>query len=76
MVAGTPLLDLDYVEDSGCQTDMTVVMTGRLGLIEIQGTAEGAPFSRPELDVLLDLATKGIGELIGLQRLALGLPVS
>ena len=76
IVSGTPVLDLDYDEDSGCQTDMNVVMTGGLGLVEIQGTAEGAPFSRAELDVLLDLASKGIGELIAAQRLALGMAVS
>ncbi len=72
MVGGTPLLDLDYEEDSGCDTDMNVVMTGAGGFVEVQGTAEGAPFSRAQLDALLSLATRGIGELIGKQRAALG----
>lgn len=72
MVKGVPLLDLDYVEDSGCETDMNVVMTGAGRFIEVQGTAEGAPFSRAELDGLLGLAEKGIRELIGHQQAALG----
>ncbi|KAF1028673.1 MAG: Ribonuclease PH [Burkholderia plantarii] len=67
---GTPLLDLDYAEDSRCDTDMNVVMTGSGGLVEVQGTAEGAPFSRAEMNALLDLAQKGIGELITLQKAA------
>ena len=67
----TPLLDLDYVEDSACDTDMNVVMTGPGGFVEMQGTAEGAPFSRAEMDALLALATKGIGELVVAQRAAL-----
>jgi ribonuclease PH len=71
--AGTPLLDLDYDEDSTCDTDMNVVMTGSGGLIEIQGTAEGAPFTRAEMDVLVDLAQSGIRALVGQQRTALGL---
>lgn len=72
VVRGTPLLDLEYVEDVGCDTDMNVVMTGAGGFVEVQGTAEGEPFTRAELDVLLTLAGKGIGELIALQRRALG----
>ena len=68
---GTPVLDLDYAEDSACDTDMNVVMTGSGGLVEVQGTAEGDPFSRKEMDTLLDLAEKGIGELIAKQKHAL-----
>ncbi len=68
---GVPVLDLDYAEDVDCDTDMNVVMTGSGGVIEVQGTAEGAPFSRAELDRLLDLAEKGIGELIAAQKQAL-----
>jgi ribonuclease PH len=68
---GTPVLDLDYDEDSGCDTDMNVVMTERGGLIEIQGTAEGAPFSRQEMDAMVDLAQDGIRRLIAHQRDAL-----
>jgi ribonuclease PH len=71
IVGGVPLLDLDYTEDSGCDTDMNVVMTGRGGFVELQGTAEGEPFSRAEMDALLALAGKGIGELVALQRSAL-----
>jgi ribonuclease PH len=70
---GVPVLDLDYAEDSQCETDMNVVMTGRGHLVEVQGTAEGAPFSRRELDAMLDLAEAGIGQLIAHQRSALGL---
>nr|AMK59239.1 ribonuclease PH [uncultured bacterium UPO46] len=73
IIAGEPRLDLDYAEDSACDTDMNVVMTASGGLIEVQGTAEGAPFSRAELDDLLTLATRGIGEIIVAQRAALGL---
>jgi len=69
---GTPVLDLDYVEDSGCDTDMNVVMTDTGHFIEVQGTAEGAPFSREEMTLLLGLADKGIRELIAAQRKALG----
>jgi ribonuclease PH len=69
---GVPVLDLDYAEDSACETDMNVVMTGSGGLVEVQGTAEGAPFSRMELDAMMDLAAAGIRELIGRQRAALG----
>jgi len=70
---GTPVLDLDYVEDSGCDTDMNVVMTASGGLVEVQGTAEGEPFSQAQLDAMLALAQKGIRELIAMQRKALGL---
>jgi ribonuclease PH len=68
---GTPVLDLDYVEDSACDTDMNVVMLGNGSFVEVQGTAEGHAFSRTEMDVLLGLAHKGITELIVLQREAL-----
>ena len=71
IVNGTPLLDLEYTEDSCCDTDMNVVMTGAGRFIEVQGTAEGAPFSRQELDTLLALAEKGIVELHALQARAL-----
>ncbi len=67
---GTPVLDLDYAEDSAAETDMNVVMTGDGRFIEIQGTAEGAPFSRAEMDALLQLAEQGIGELLQHQRAA------
>jgi ribonuclease PH len=70
---GVPLLDLDYAEDAACETDMNVVMTGSGGLVEVQGTAEGAPFTRPELDAMVDLAAAGISQLIAAQRAALGL---
>jgi ribonuclease PH len=73
VVQGVPLLDLEYTEDSACDTDMNVVMTGQGGFVEVQGTAEGAPFSRAEMDRLLALADKGIRELNALQRKALGL---
>jgi len=65
---GVPVLDLDYAEDSECDTDMNVVMTGRGGMIEVQGTAEGAPFSRSELEALLNLAQAGIEELTRIQK--------
>ena len=68
---GTPILDLDYAEDSSCDTDMNVVMTEGGGMIEIQGTAEGTAFSRAELNALIDLAEAGIGRLIELQRAAI-----
>ncbi|WP_198552374.1 ribonuclease PH [Macromonas nakdongensis] len=71
IVNGVPVLDLDYVEDSACDTDMNVVMTGAGHYVEVQGTAEGAPFNREEMNQLLLLAEKGIHELIGLQRAAL-----
>lgn len=67
---GTPVLDLDYAEDSACDTDMNVVMNDGGGFIELQGTAEGHAFRRDELDALLALAHKGIGELIAAQRAA------
>ena len=73
IVDGVPLLDLDYAEDSNCDTDMNVVMTGAGGFVEVQGTAEGAAFSREEMNTLLQLADKGIRELIGAQKLALSL---
>ena len=68
---GVPVLDLDYAEDSDCDTDMNVVMTGCGGMIEVQGTAEGAPFSRSELEALLNLAQVGIEELTRIQKNAL-----
>ena len=71
VVGGTPVLDLDYAEDSACGTDMNVVMTGAGHFVEIQGTAEGEPFTRPQMDQLLDLASRGIARLITLQRQAL-----
>ena len=71
VVQGTPLLDLEYTEDSTCDTDMNVVMTGAGGFVELQGTAEGAAFSRAEMDALLGLADKGIRELVAAQRKAL-----
>lgn len=71
MVNGRAMLDLNYVEDSGCDTDMNVVMTGEGGFVEIQGTAEGMPFSREQLDTLLALAQKGNEEIQNHQRAAL-----
>jgi ribonuclease PH len=68
---GTPVLDLDYAEDSNCDTDMNVVMNDGGGFIELQGTAEGHAFRREELDTLLALAQQGIGQLIAAQRAAL-----
>jgi len=68
---GTPVLDLDYIEDSDCDTDMNVVMTGNGGFVEIQGTAEGEPFARETMNQMLDLAAKGIQELAKLQAQAL-----
>ena len=65
---GEPILDLDYPEDSAAGTDANFVLTGRGGIVEIQGTAEGEPFSRAELDALMKLAEKGIGELVDHQR--------
>lgn len=65
---GAPVLDLDYAEDSTAETDANFVMTGKGGLVEIQGTAEGAPFSDDELATLIKLARKGIGELVSLQK--------
>jgi len=69
---GTPVLDLDYAEDSDCDTDMNVVMNDGGGFIELQGTAEGHAFRRDELDQLLALAAKGTTELFAAQREALG----
>ena len=68
---GTPVLDLDYIEDSDCDTDMNVVMTSDGGFVEIQGTAEGEPFSRDAMNAMLDLAASGIKELLGTQQAAL-----
>ncbi|MBI5006372.1 MAG: ribonuclease PH [Nitrosomonadales bacterium] len=68
---GTPVLDLDYLEDSDCDTDMNVVMLGSGHFVEVQGTAEGHPFSREEMDTLLELAKHGIGQLTEMQRNAL-----
>ena len=68
---GTPILDLDYAEDSSCETDKNVVMTGAGGFVEVQGTAEGTPFSRAELDTLLALAQQGIAQVVAEQKLAL-----
>jgi ribonuclease PH len=69
---GVPVLDLDYAEDSNCDTDMNVVMTGAGGFVEIQGTAEGEPFSVAQMDALVALAKRGIVELIVEQKAALG----
>jgi len=71
LYAGQAVLDLDYAEDSNCDTDMNVVMTGSGGIVEIQGTAEGEPFSRAQADSLLDLASGGIAQLIAAQKAAL-----
>jgi ribonuclease PH len=68
---GMPVLDLDYAEDSGCDTDMNVVMNDGGGFIEVQGTAEGHAFRREEMDAMLTLATKGVAELVAHQRAAL-----
>ena len=71
IVNGVPVLDLDYIEDSGCETDMNVVMNEAGGYVEVQGTAEGHAFRRDELDAMLALASKGIAELVLLQQQAL-----
>jgi len=71
LIEGTPLLDLEYVEDVACDTDMNVVMTEAGHFVEVQGTAEGVAFTRKEMDQLLVLAEKGIGELMALQKAAL-----
>ncbi|MDO8251463.1 MAG: ribonuclease PH [Rhodoferax sp.] len=68
IVQGTPLLDLEYTEDSACDTDMNVVMTGSGHFVEVQGTAEGVAFSRQDMDALLALAEKGISDLVALQK--------
>ena len=69
---GAPVLDLDYAEDSACETDMNIVMTGSGGIVELQGTAEGQPFTRAELDAMVDLGRAGIAQLVAHQRAALG----
>ncbi|BBU68191.1 ribonuclease PH [Fluviibacter phosphoraccumulans] len=71
IVDGKPVLDLDYAEDSNCDTDMNVIMTGSGGIVEIQGTAEGTPFSRAELTALVDLADTGIRQLVAAQTQAI-----
>jgi ribonuclease PH len=76
LIDGTALLDLEYTEDSTCDTDMNVVMTGAGGFVEVQGTAEGVTFSRAEMDQLLQLATDGIAQLVTAQRGALAAPVA
>jgi ribonuclease PH len=76
IVGGVPVLDLPYVEDAGAEVDMNVVMTSLGGFVEVQGTAEGAPYSRVELDALLGLAEKGIDELIALQKEMVSQPPS
>jgi ribonuclease PH len=70
IVDGVPVLDLDYDEDSSCDTDMNVVMTGTGGFVEVQGTAEGAPFTRAQFDLLMALADDGVRALVGAQRAA------
>ena len=75
IVQGVPLLDLEYTEDSACDTDMNVVMTGAGHFVEVQGTAEGAAFTRTEMQAMLDLADKGITELLALQQAALAQPL-
>jgi ribonuclease PH len=67
------LLDLEYIEDAACDTDMNVVMTGAGHYVEVQGTAEGVAFTRKEMDALLSLADKGVAELVALQKQSLGL---
>ncbi|OZI60945.1 ribonuclease PH [Bordetella genomosp. 11] len=71
MVGGRPVLDLDYEEDSGCDADVNVVMTGAGAFVEVQGTAEGVAFSRAELDAMLGLAERGIGGLVQAQKQAM-----
>ncbi|GGO59417.1 ribonuclease PH [Microbacterium nanhaiense] len=71
IIGGTPMLDLPYVEDSRAETDMNIVMTGSGAFVEVQGTAEGAPFDKAELDQLLELGAKGCADLTALQREAL-----
>jgi len=68
---GVPVLDLDYAEDARCDTDMNVVMTGSGGLVEVQGTAEGRPFTRAQMSAMLDLAERGVRDLVAAQRAAL-----
>ena len=74
MVGAVPVLDLCYEEDVSAEVDMNVVMTGAGSLVEVQGTAEGAPFSRSELDLMLNLATAGIEEIVAVQKAAIGAP--
>nr|WP_294693413.1 ribonuclease PH [uncultured Friedmanniella sp.] len=76
VIGGTPMLDLCYTEDSAADTDMNIVMSGSGAFIEVQGTAEGSPFDRRELNELLDLGTAGCAELARLQRVALEAPVA
>jgi ribonuclease PH len=76
IVDGTPLLDLDYKEDSTAEVDMNVVMTGDGGLVEVQATAERTPLSRAHLDDLLELAAAGIAELRTAQLEAVGSPAA
>jgi ribonuclease PH len=71
IVQGTPLLDLEYTEDSACDTDMNVVMTGAGHFVEVQGTAEGAAFTRAQMDALLALASRGIADLVAAQKRSL-----
>ncbi|NHI17272.1 ribonuclease PH [Microbacterium sp. CBS5P-1] len=71
IIGGTPMLDLPYEEDSRAETDMNIVMTGSGSFVEVQGTAEGAPFDKAELDRLLELGAKGCADLTALQRAAL-----
>ena len=71
IVAGVPMLDLDYAEDSACDTDMNIVMTASGGFVEMQGTAEGAPFTRDQMDALVALGERGIRKLIAAQKAAL-----
>ena len=75
IIGDTPMLDLPYVEDSTAEVDMNVVMTGAGRFVEVQGTAEGDPFDRGQLDELLALAEKGISEIVGLQKAALDAPL-
>jgi ribonuclease PH len=75
LVQGVPLLDLEYTEDSACDTDMNVVMTGAGHFVEVQGTAEGAAFTRAQMDALLGLAVSGIADLVAEQKAALARPL-
>jgi ribonuclease PH len=75
IVQGRPVLDLDYAEDSACGTDMNIVMTGAGQFVEVQGTAEGEPFTREQMTALLDLGASGISRLVALQREALNKPL-
>jgi ribonuclease PH len=75
IVGGMPMLDLDYAEDSACDTDMNVVMTGAGRFVEVQGTAEGDAFTRDEMNRLLDQAAQDIAALVGAQRAALAAPI-